>query len=196
MNNINAFCGKGDIRDYLNQPMRLPDGTVFASNGHIGIIFNVDATGYQEARAELVEVVEKYNAFSFNPPRNIPHIADEPCSACKGDKSKYKCQECGGCGFVELENEFNEYEVDCKSCETGENFGCEVCEGVGHEKASIGFDGVTVWKKYVDLCHANLSNALFAASQCGKVVRITHDDGIGYLMTMNTQWRVHHDIAG
>jgi hypothetical protein len=56
------------------------------------------------------------------------------CPRCKGDKNAkpQECPECSGCGVVEFDNEYSDYEVECKTCDgLGKINMCGKCHGSG-----------------------------------------------------------------
>lgn len=61
------------------------------------------------------------------------------CGACHGDGTLQDCPECDGEGVVSLDNEYNEYECECKTCggeaalpgDLVEGRNCSVCGGTG-----------------------------------------------------------------
>lgn len=58
------------------------------------------------------------------------------CGRCRGNGRISTCPECGGDGFLEFNNAFNSYEVDCDSCDghgdvSGSDNPCSTCAGLG-----------------------------------------------------------------
>lgn len=123
--NIKDFFAENDRRDYLKQPFNI-DGRTVASNGHILLSTQLCAE-YDELKegeaAGIKRVLAGFDATKLTPMPIIPLPDPVECSICggRGTAHRTQCFECDGEGEVTLENCFNDYECECKSCE-GDGF--------------------------------------------------------------------------
>ena len=163
--NIDEFCGKDDIRKYLNKPFNI-DGRTVASNGKVLLSTALNAE-HDELIEEKKPVIQKllagFDATKLTTMPLIPLPAPIECWTCGGGGTAHKklCSECDGEGQVSFESDCNHYECECKSCE-GDGFfvrkhgeeTCFSCGGDGsryisHEPADV--LGVKVDMNYLKL---------------------------------------------
>jgi hypothetical protein len=126
MIDLNYFCGKCDIRTYLNTPLSL-DNYTYASNGHL--LIRVDR---RNDTPEYDNIPEKLaDSFRSLPEQALQKLGTETgtlrlaefepeltiCNECGGTGLTHVCPECEGTGDITLESEFNDYNVDCISCD-------------------------------------------------------------------------------
>jgi hypothetical protein len=126
MIDLQPFCGKCDIRSYLNAPLSL-DNYTYASNGHL--LIRVDRRSDTPAPDNLPEKIA--DTFRALPEQALQkrgtetgtlRLADfEPeltdCNECEGTGLTYVCPECQGDGEVFTQGDFYDYEAECKVCE-------------------------------------------------------------------------------
>lgn len=164
MIDINDFVGRGDCREYMNQPFTM-SGRTMASNGHL-IISVPEASGFNYCEdldsKKVRDMLDDAMSADYVILGDIDMPERSKCKVCKGcgKASESECDECDGRGEVELSNDYNEYEVDCKSCNgSGENvelhteIDCYSCDGSGEvfpEFFSIEIDGAFINAKYVE----------------------------------------------
>jgi hypothetical protein len=148
---VSLFCSPGDIRTILQKPFEL-DGRTVASNGHIAISvpfiegteFLPDySTDLVASFRRILSSAENATGFGPIPLYDQPDEDDKACPICMGKKVVYACRECGGEGEVEAETDFNDSEVECKSCDgdgvvdehhkaaTSTPRPCDRCNGTG-----------------------------------------------------------------
>jgi len=123
-----AFCGKNDIRSYLNAPATIGDYT-YASNGHLMVrvpklqgvetadfdFFNAAIAKLEAALGLTPTAIQRLDGCNFK------HV---PCEYCKKQGFRFNCPECNGDGAVDLETDYSNYEVDCNTC-IGKGHICE-----------------------------------------------------------------------
>mgnify|MGYP005991662663 CR=1 FL=1 len=162
---ITRWCAKQDSRRYLTVPFNYGART-FACNGHIMISIPSEH-GYPEIQENLKSVMTGFldtTGKTFVPwPSDLNLPEPTKCSTCKGTKKVKvtKCKECEGSCEVELENEFNSYSCQCKSCNgegdiksIGEGPSCYECLGFGDSfepYAQTLLAGVRIYSKYARL---------------------------------------------
>jgi hypothetical protein len=163
--NIKDFCAENDRRDYLKQPFNI-DGRTVASNGAVLLSTQLSAE-YDELKegeaTGVKEVLARFDATKLTPMPIIPLPDPVECSICggRGTAHKKQCVECDGEGEVSLDNCFNDYECECKSC-GGDGFvvskhgteTCFSCNGDGKrypEYLTVNVLGVKVNIKYLKL---------------------------------------------
>lgn len=170
MIDIKKFCGKGDIRDYLNAPF-LYDNKIVASDGHIMVILPNDGKNEYQQIADsnfnpkrVIDIIESPSVWTpFN--RSEIVLPDTVvCVVCDGlgKSEKEECEECEGEGEVELENGYSTYSgLSCKSC-NGDGYIlkkstdqiCSVCDGTGKVDgfmSAVEILGLKVQVKYLRL---------------------------------------------
>jgi len=165
--NINDFFCHDDIRDYLTTPFNL-NGMTIASTGYILVSFPKfgEFPDWDESnKVNMKNIVAPiYIDHNFIPiPDNLTIPKPSQCKVCEGSGKSWviKCQECDGAGEVELENDFNTYHAECKSCEgegdaivKGGNEDCDNCSGSGMAYLKTDYVdvlGVTVNPEYMNL---------------------------------------------
>ncbi|WP_275100118.1 hypothetical protein [Sedimenticola hydrogenitrophicus] len=145
---LSRFCGKNDIREYLNTPLR-KGGYLYASNGHIAVrvvdepaveAFAVIALDGGTAIDKVVSGIEQMLADTYQP--DAHRLADtnaaqmlaaaEPCEYCKGTGVTPKCERCNNTGLVTSLSSLDE----CPAC--GGNTDapgthCIACDGTGKD---------------------------------------------------------------
>lgn len=133
---LSTFCHQ-DRKD-MCAPFSFGDCS-YATNGHI--ILRVprladvpEWDAINEKAAKLFSDVDLDIALIDIP--DFPQPKQEPCIACEGTGKVSKCPECDGGGYVNLENDHNEYECMCKTCDgegskAGGDRVCSNCCGTG-----------------------------------------------------------------
>lgn len=199
MINLSDFCGKDDPRTYINQPFNL-NGRTIATNGHIMVSVS-ELKEYSENESKIsqdsIDRILKGKPEVFAEfPKEYPSVEMVKCKPCngKGKAEIRTCRECDGEGIVDLESDYNYYEVECKSCD-GEGYqitksteeDCSDCDGTGLVRKSdslpvkIGDSNVHVDAGYLEL-FSTLPNALIAPSTDGHSAFVKFDGGIGVIM--------------
>jgi len=123
----------------------------------------------------------------FDPPKMIE------CRVCRGRKATRVCPECKGEDLY-IENDFHEYEVDCKTCnghgvipKTGGE-PCGNCDGVGAVENDGRYDSVMVGELEIAKRLLNKAKDLpgirMAATSPGNYLRIFFDGGDGAIMAL------------
>lgn len=153
MLDITKFKAKNDCRLWMNSLFNL-DGYIAACDGH-KLVVDQHSKGkhfgfpkYEDLvnqkmkgryQTFLKQAMLEPELFEWHTPPTITEDMYKECTNCNKNgyvtKRGTGCFECGGSGEVELENDYNTYDVECKSCDgTGdETLGgwenCEVCSG-------------------------------------------------------------------
>lgn len=130
---LEKFCGYGGK---LEKPWSSGDLT-YATNG-----FTLIMVPRMKEVPEIKDTVNVQAVIDGNPEPlagwvDAPGVAGlnvPECPKCKGKESESEeCEECQGTGYVNLENDFHDYEWECKSCDgEGETDGCRECDGTGY----------------------------------------------------------------
>lgn len=179
---ITKFCaGSNDVRSYLSRPIQL-DRCVAGSDGQI-CIFDT-CPSYSAIKdgvpaSILVRVQEIFNEclavqnWTLHKPQPLPEKLD--CTYCggTGKLTKQTCPECEGACFVDFENDFNSYVVDCDTCNAKgttkvhkEPFPtCEACNGekqLWDWRVSLIVEGILLSPHYYSLIR-DLPNLEIAA---------------------------------
>ena len=169
--NFLDFCAKDDIRSYLNHPFAVGDYTA-ASNGHV-VAFSKAAPGSlgvtKESTAKtLAGILGSIDNAEWTPLPEITIPHKDLCACCGGSGKMFICPECDGDGEVLLENDYSEYECECRTChgrgklkdsKRNKPTACDDCCGSGRkypEKARVKICGVSISPVYAELiCHAD-----------------------------------------
>jgi hypothetical protein len=138
---IEDFTSKDDSREWVRTPFNR-DGKSCACDGFAAVFFPLDEK-YQEPEsdkkfdvAKLVNEIES-SEFIPMPIIEMPEISN--CEKCNstGKATTKECVECNGEGEVSFENDYHDYECECKSCDgsgektvVGVGF-CNNCKGTG-----------------------------------------------------------------
>src|SRR5690606_487063 len=95
------------------------------TNGHIAVVAlgQEEAENSTEAHKHLAKTLDDIVVDCFLAESDwlpIPDVDSSlfTCTYCAGTGKVETCPECKGLGSIEFENDFNDYEVDCKSCES------------------------------------------------------------------------------
>jgi hypothetical protein len=215
MIDLQPFCAKRDIRTYLNTPLSL-DNYTYASNGHL--LIRVDR---RNDTPEYDNIPEKLtDSFRSLPEQALQKLGTETgtlrlaefepeltiCNECGGTGLTHVCPECEGTGDITLESEFNDYNVDCISCDgtgtvsdnkiellrrfnlqhPGVNKApnrCQSCAGSGkHPEVDKHIIGETTLGTAYLLLFKTLQNATVFAFGKNDTALIVFDGGIGVLM--------------
>ncbi|MEH6347749.1 MAG: hypothetical protein V7785_21825 [Bermanella sp.] len=141
---IQQWCAKQDVRDYLKSPFNF-NGKTLASNGHVLIAVPERAglpsiyEGLKKGVTKLLQIDGwEFSALDYQ--LELPEKVE--CEACKGHKkiTVNECKECNGEAVVCFENDFSDYTCDCASCDGhggatiyGQGDECEGCYGEGKQ---------------------------------------------------------------
>lgn len=170
MFDIKQWCAdESDPRDYLREPFQF-DGKFTATNGHVLIRTPYKGDQLNECSERIAGTLK--NVFSeLDQLENKLREADLRDMEARQFIRDACCEECGGDRQVHVSNDFNEYEVDCKSC----NATGRLAE-TGHFYA---YQGV-----YVDQTYFNLLKDLTGLSLYGMNDRVyfNANEGSGVIM--------------
>ncbi len=162
---LKPFCGDEERH---KSPWRIGD-YAYATNGIVAVRIPADdsvaeipdcADGWLwfVESARKIDFLVEVNSF-IDIPEFTLYVGDE-CSRCCGSGKTSKCRECDGDGELELESDYNLYEVCCKSCDgSGARAGgsdiCHLCYGAGKEGG-----WVLLGKQYIAMRLWSLVNKL------------------------------------
>lgn len=177
---IDAFCGKDDIRDYLQRPGNWAGKTIL-SNGHIALVLD-DCDASLPEVLPFSSVVEKYMNLKPGDWFDIQPVIDIPqCGYCNGTLVA-ECGECDGSGSVFWHTPYNCYEATCQRCEGETKAECEDCID-GKAKTSIDFNGTIVDYTYIARFKAHFENVYFSVANSPRpTVLVKHAKGGGAIM--------------
>jgi hypothetical protein len=137
---IRLFCAIDNSRPKLTNPFNQGSYT-FAANGHIAIkISRREEYDKNAPIDQKMEILFTFSEISETLWIDIPDldkiIEYQTCPECKGEKIIKVCRECHGKGEVFFENDYNEYYIECKSCDGFPHnpTECEKCSGTGQVK--------------------------------------------------------------
>lgn len=138
MIDLKKFCRKSHYSGTLTEPFS-DDNYTYAADG--SVLIRID---------KIPEIIKVYP--SINPEKileenkvngneiwiDLPkfEIIERNCSKCKGTGKIIRCKECGGVGSLEFSSDYNDYDVECKSClgKSIKDKKCEDCDGTGKHK--------------------------------------------------------------
>lgn len=206
MIDLQKYCSKKSLLGLaLNTPFSNAEHT-YATNGHVFIrvpkiasIENDEMYSFDKAIASLEKYIVGFEGLVFHPIGDLPPLAYKSCDTCDGVgqvHAEKECMECRGFGEVKFSNSYNDYEIECKSCEgscvvedTSKLVPCSTCEGqkqvldselnrmtFTNNGASSDVDSAYVRE------FADLPNAVCAV--VGKGLAIKFDGGSGFILGM------------
>lgn len=197
--NLKKFCRKSHYTETLSEPFS-DDNYTYATDG--SILIRIDKISeitkvYPSINAEKILEENKIdgNEIWIDPPKF--KIIEKNCSGCGGTGKVIVCKECNGAGSLEFSSDYNDYDVECKSCfgENTKDKKCENCEGAGKYKEysnpviEIKKDGyleqieIIINGMYLEMIQ-NLPNIKIALQDKNKTIKLKFDGGIGLLMPM------------
>lgn len=137
---LQKFCSQDDTRTNINKPFSQGVYT-YATNNHV-IIRVPRLPDVPEQIENKVDVASIEKFIGDYPYYSIPDTAKptkNECPLCDGTGTVKVCPECDGTGKLTFTSAYNDYDVDCESCNgTGftvfgkiEPTQCPKCEGSG-----------------------------------------------------------------
>ena len=204
MIDLKKFCRKSHYEETLTEPFS-DGGYTYAADG--SILIRVDKIPeiikiYPSVRATEIFEENKINGSEtwIDPPMFI--ITERDCSKCKGTGKIHVCDECNGLGSLEFSSDYNDYDVECKSCYGKDTIDekCEDCEGIGRYKEyptsivkrnieTIRLNGISeqieiiISGMYLEMIQ-DLPNIKIALQGKTEPIKLKFDGGIGLLMPM------------
>lgn len=101
----------------------------YATDGHVLISVPRQEGLAEEKTYPIAKAFPKTGPDEWFP---VPAVEVQPCKYCNGKVVNYTCHECGGSGYVNLANDFHEYNIECETCEgSGEAICCPFCNMTG-----------------------------------------------------------------
>jgi len=200
MIDLEKFCRKSHYTGTLNEPFSDNDYT-YASDG--SIIIRVDKiqemTEKDTHSNKAKELFEKNKINGNEIWTDLPkfEVIEKNCTECVGTGKIIICKECNSTGSLEFSSNYNDYDVECKSC-----FGkdikdekCEDCDGTGKYKeysnpvieVPIRKDGnleqieIIINGKYLEMIQ-DLPNIKIALQGEKELIKLKFDGGIGLPM--------------
>lgn len=186
---ITKFCASGDIRHYLNKPMRY-DGYIYATNGHIAVRIaddpSIEADPISEQLSKKLPAMLDEDA-ADRTWHKVPEVdtrAAKRCRTCDGAGRVVDCASCDGVG--EFEHYGHEYH--CKECDgmgqipvqdDSAGVQCFDCNGSGiHLDSSVEFNGVHIAARYIHLIGSEIPCAEIGISNNPNGIQIFRAPGI------------------
>ena len=211
---LKKFCRKSHYIETgtLIEPFSDNDYT-YASDGSIIIrvdkIQEITETKHSIKAKELFENNKiNGNEIWIDPPKF--EVIEKDCTECVGTGKILVCEECNGTGSLEFSSDYNDYDVECKSCfgrdTTNLNEGCEDCDGTGkYKKYSNPVVKIPIRKDvaislppgyrpvevvingiYLKMIQ-DLPNIKIALQGEAEIVKLKFDGGIGLMMPMERE---------
>ena len=199
MIDLEKFCRKSHYTETLTEPFSEGD-YVYVADG--SILIRVDkipeiTKTYPSVKAKQILEENKIdgNEIWIDPPKF--EIMEINCTECEGAGKIIICKECSGSGSLEFSSDYNDYDVECKSCfgKGTEDKKCEDCEGTGKYKKystpiiekPITIDGsleqieIILNGMYLEMIQ-DLPNIKIALQGKTEPIKLKFDGGIGLLM--------------
>jgi hypothetical protein len=194
---LKNFCSIDTTRLVLNSLINQDDFT-YATDGKICVrvkklsdIADIDTMPTPDFKSIFKDINFSDLPNLIRIPETLPELTYRNCDCCKGEGKISTCPECDGEGMVELENDYNEYECECKTCNgSGKIKGdgiCEECNGKGklfdYKKSFIELSGVRLPIIYLNKLKL-LKNPLLSIDESKpcRLVPFIFDGGEGILM--------------
>lgn len=175
---LREFCSKKE--DGYNE-LYYDSGYVYGSDGCIAVRCPWECRLFKPANKFTILWEKKPSDLIYQP---IPEFDMTPCLHCNNPQHTVECQECGGVGIIEWETEYNDYEIECKSCKGCKTVECEICRGTGIDVTKpVDIQGIT-FNKYYLLKIKDLPNISIAPTDDSHPAWFTFDGGEGCLMPM------------
>jgi hypothetical protein len=186
------FCGgKDQVR--LATPFSSGEYT-YATNGYVLVRVPRLADIPEREDAPAIDKVNKlfdHYKGEYSPIPDVGPIKTKPCPECEGTGKFQTCPECDGSGIVEFDNDYNEYDFTCETCNgkgrfaDGKELDCEKCLGTGKivETESVDAAGRKYDKKYL-LMLKKLPNCKLAVGKELDPAHFIFDGGDGIIMPM------------
>ena len=207
MIDLKKFCKKSNYfgTETLAEPFTEGD-YIYAADG--SILIRVDkipeiTKTYPSIKAKQILEENKIdgNEIWLNLPKF--EITERNCGECKGTGKVLVCKECNGTGSLEFSSDYNDYDVECKSCfgEDTVSQKCENCEGTGKNKeysnpiveVPVIKDGsleqikIIINGMYLEMIQ-DLPNIKMAMQDNSlKPIKLKFDGGIGIVMPIENQ---------
>ncbi|RVU32676.1 hypothetical protein [Neptunomonas marina] len=205
MNSVDLkhWCaGEDDRRTYLREPM-LHKGFAVATNGHVIILVPVlegSSAGLATPNAGVARFID---AHGFTEMQELNPLSDSiqspemsTCTECEGTGhvTDLTCRECNGKGTVEFENAYNDYKVECASCNgsgktrlAGE---CTACNATGkryRDHDFVDIEGIKIQPKYFNLLKSLPGNLSVQGAPPSRMLYFHSTEGMrGAIMGMDT----------
>ena len=134
MIDLKKFCRKSHYTETLTEPFS-DDNYTYAADGSILIRVDkipeiVESSPSINPKQILEENKIDGNEIWTDPPKF--KIIEKNCTECDGTGKIIVCKECNGTGSLEFSSDYNDYDVECKSCYNKKSTidkKCEDCEG-------------------------------------------------------------------
>ena len=180
---LEKFCDYDGDQPYVN------GNSTYASDGRIAVRAFGSVSGVTRTEAGRVPTIAIHKAIdgAFAIPGDwgpVPFAATPTCQLCHGRGTGGSCPECRGDGSVYFDNEYNDYECDCETCDAGGIKGpwpCKKCGGSGayyggplDAQARVRIGLVDVWSKYIaKICQ-------LPRVEIKRASRGAHKDGVAF----------------
>lgn len=166
---IAKWCDPDGIRN-LDKPF-LIDGIQCATNSHCFVVSTIESSlengdGTEHVKQTIRNAVLEMISKDFRRVNTVTLPEKERCFRCSGRGLVVVCEECEGDGEVELENDFNTYVCECRSCDGNGRapafllrdkesaIQCSECYGRGvkfNHRGGMDFHGSYIQPKYAEL---------------------------------------------
>lgn len=194
---LKPFCGSGKNATPFSR-----ENYTFATNGHILIrVFRVPEIAPRDDAPDLARAMAGFDAEAewFDLP--VVKVDKLRCTTCNGAGQVCDCPECEGKGRISFRTDYNDYSVECESCDgegvvspgdfkcltekEEETKTCTNCDGGGFtfviESTDIGM--AKIQNRYIAMI-AKLPNAKIGITGELTMARFTFDGGDGLVMPM------------
>ncbi|MCP3177282.1 hypothetical protein MJO47_09245 [Desulfuromonas sp. KJ2020] len=189
---LESFCSQDNEKHKLTQPFSIGEFT-YATDGRVMIrVVKEESVESIENPVDVTKIPWDHSELDDwhpLPNYNLEDLPQEKCKECRGHLRTSECPECSGDGFVEFENTYNCYSVDCQTCD---GFGdvpdhegdiCEVCSGTGiHLRIPIAWGASHITVLYLEKIK-KLPNVKMSKFGDGlEPFRFIFDGGVGLVM--------------
>lgn len=190
---VKMFCDKeGDFSEPFNF-----DGFTYATTKKMGIRVTSDmiVEGPPQSNVEyckMVAIADVFNKTTFveaeyiHMPEKLEAV-ERKCLECNGMGYIEDCPECCGYGMVSLDTEYNTYEVECMTCNGGEDkdkIKCIDCNGTGLDnKPVVNLNGSFIYLDHAEKI-SKLPNVKISKKEYMNSILFKFNYGEGIVMTV------------
>ena len=186
---LKTFCSSDPSRNRLSNPWSEGDYS-YATNGYLMV--RVDRfPDIPNGKPVTLERMEEYFNVVPETPLLIIKYKKQQCGVCEGSGRISRCPECNGLGMVTFDNAYNNYEVDCKTCDgegslVGGKEKCQECNGEGKiidKSQTVDLDGVQFMVATLEPIFKLPNVKIFVRKECAPAT-FSFDGGMGIVMPM------------